>query len=81
MKTESSCNLLATELVAWPRGSETPAAAAWAEMAAAPWTEAVERAWQPRAQSGHWLRGRWMYLESQPGSEPDIYTTKRSGQR
>ena len=45
-------------------------------MAAAPWTEAVERAWQPRAQNGHWLRGRWMYLESQPGSEPDIYTTE-----
>ena len=50
-------------------------------MAAAPWTEAVERAWQPRAQNGHWLRGKWMYLESQPGSEPDIYTTKRDGQR
>ena len=50
-------------------------------MAAAPWTEAVERAWQPRAQSGHWLRGKWMYLESQPGSEPDICTTEHDGQR
>ena len=68
-------------MAAGQRDCETPAAAAWAEMAAAPWTEAVERAWQPRAQSGHWQRGRWMYFESQPGSGLDIYTTEREGQQ
>ena len=52
-------------------------------MAAAPWTDAVERAWQPRAQSGHWLRGRWTYLVSQDSAdpEPDIYTTERGQNR
>ena len=47
-------------------------------MAAAPDTEEDARPWQPRAHSGHWWRGRWMYLLTQEpaGSEPDIYTTE-----